>query len=232
MYFEDYEEVMYNFLRSRVEEVTRVGLSNRMTSDSQSFTGDNSTVEFTLTQQPQSIVNVTVNGVEQVMYSAYNIDLDNKKIKFRVAPATDADIVVNFKRGSNWIYPDSPKSSLTKNSYPRIGIFQITAPEQPEEMGNQVNSYATVTFQIDVVTYLDQECTIGSETYTGVDVAKYIGRQVRNAFKDYAKTDLIYCVWDFAILNNYPQPFEDSLNTHRRIIEVSLEFRNMRRMVT
>ena len=63
MYFEEPEEIIYNFLRARVGELTRDGLSDRTSLDSQTFAGDASTTEFTLTNQPICVISITVGGV-------------------------------------------------------------------------------------------------------------------------------------------------------------------------
>lgn len=231
MYFEEPEEIIYNFLRARVGELTRSGLSNRTSLDSQTFAGDNSTTEFTLTNQPMCIISITVGGVTQIPYEQYNIDLDNKKIKFTTAPANAAAIVVNFKTGTNWIFPDSPRATLTKKSYPRIGSYQLNKSSVFEEIGSTADTYDTALFQIDVIAYKDQVCTTINDTVTGVDVAKYLARQIENAFKDYTYPDLAYVVKYWQILDNAPVPFAEPLNIHRRVINLRVEFRNLRRLI-
>jgi len=231
IYFSEPEEVIYNFLRARVDEVTRTGLSNRMTADTQNFSGNASDTEFTLTEQPECIVSVVVDGVTQIPYTAYNIDLDNKKIKFATAPASGTDnIVVSFKKGSNWIYPDLPRVDLSKNNFPRIGSWQISKTSGFEEVGDQSNTYDTVVFQIDVLSYKDLLCEVSGESFSGPDVTRYLARQVENAFKDYAKTDLIGVLYDFQILDNSPAPYQSPLNIFQRIMQIRFNMRNFRRL--
>ena len=231
MYFEEPEEIIYNFLRARVGELTRSGLADRTSLDSQTFTGDGSTTEFTFTNQPNCIISASVNSVTQVPYEHFNIDLDNKKIQFATAPADTVDVVVNFKTGTNWIFPDSPRQNLTKNSYPRIGSYQLSKSSGFEGLGSTGNTYDTALFQIDVLAYKDQICTTINDTVTGVDVSKYIAREIENAFKDYTHSDLLYVVYNWDILDNSPVPFAESLNIHRRIIQIRVNFRNLRRLI-
>lgn len=232
MYFEEPEEIVYNFLRYKVAEIERSGLENRYDEATQSFTGDGSTVEFYIDENIQAVKSVTVDGTTQIPFSAYNIDLDNNKIKFRTAPGDTLAIVVTYLVGSNWVFPDSPREDLSKDSYPRIGCWQISESTDPEEMGTQSNSYDTVLFQIDVVTHKDVMCLIDSEYKGGLNVTKYLARQIKNAFKDYAKTDLIYTILDFRIIENSPLPYQEDLNIYRRIVQVQITFRNLRRMIT
>ena len=231
MYFEEPEEIIYNFLRARVGELTRDGLSDRTSLDSQTFTGDGSTTEFTFTNQPNCIISATVNSIAQIPYQHFNIDLDNKKIKFETAPADTVDVVVNFRTGSNWIYPDSPRENLTKNSFPRIASYQLSKSSDFEELGDTSDTYDTALFQLDVLAYKDQICTTLNDTVTGVDVSKYLARQIENAFKDYLQSDLLYVVHYFQILDNSPVPFAEPLNIHRRTISIKVYFRNLRRLI-
>jgi hypothetical protein len=231
MYFEEPEEIIYNFLRARVGELTRTGLADRTASDSQTFVGDASTTEFTFTTQPICVISATVNGVTQIPYEHFNIDLDNKKISFVTAPGNLEDVVVSFKTGTNWIFPDSPRENLTKNSYPRIASIQLGKSSSFEELGGTANTYDDVLFQIDVLGYKDQICTTINDTVTGVDVSKFLARQIENAFKDYTATDLLFVVYNWQILDNSPVPFAEPLNIHRRVISIRVQFRNLRRLI-
>jgi len=232
MYLEDPEEIIAHFLRANLSEITRQDCADRLSTATDSFTGDASEVEFVLDTTPDSITSITVDGITQIPYLHYNIDLDNKSIKFRDAPGNTLAIVVNSKIGSSWIYPDSPRLDLTKNSYPRIGSWVISDSSDFEELGDTADTYDTVVMQFDILAYKDQLCTVSSETIADIDVAKYLSRQVKNAFKDNLNSELIYMVSDFQIINSIPVPFTDALNIHRRIMEIRFQFRNLRRLTT
>jgi hypothetical protein len=115
---------------------------------------------------------------------------------------------------------------------PRVGMWQLSKESSDEELGNQVNSYDTVVYQIDCLGFKDVFCTVNGENIADIEVAKYIARQVENAFKDYANTDLIFVLSKFDILDNAPAPFAEPLNIHRRILQMRFEMRNLRRMIT
>ena len=79
-------------LRSKVDEISRVGSSNRQVNATETFSGDNSTKQFTVTNTPLQCVNsLTVGGVAQVKHVDYNIDLDNSRVNFAVAPASGSN---------------------------------------------------------------------------------------------------------------------------------------------
>ncbi len=118
-YLQEPVKIFENFLRGKLPELTRVGLSNRQTTDSESFNGDDSETDFTLTIQPIAINTVTVDGSEVFPYWHFNIDLDNKIIKFKTAPGIGVDnVVVSFEKGSNWVF-DSRGGEVGGMPYPR-----------------------------------------------------------------------------------------------------------------
>lgn len=225
MYLEEPEEILTNFLRSRITEITRTGESNRQTNTSQNFSGDDNTKIFTLTNTPVSIKTVTVGGVTQTPYLHYDIDLDNKKIRFVTAPGTGTNnITVNYYYGSTWIYPDSPRDDLARLSYPRIGVIKISESDIFKEIGSTA-LFNNITFQFDIVSFKNLKCTINSENHQGNEVTRYLSRRLINAFQDNFSTDLIYKCTDFIIINNYPIPFEEDKNIFRHIVEMLIQFR-------
>ena len=218
-------KIFENFLRSKLSELTRVGLSNRQTTDSESFNGDDSTTEFTLTLQPIAINSITIGGTEVYPFTQFNIDLDNKKIKFRTAPATGTNnIVINFEKGSNWIYAGKPSVGLSKTEFPRITIQQFKTGSTFVGTGS-TNTYDVYTMQFDVLTYRKQLITIGTETKEGPDVTEYLAEEISKAIKTYWDPYLVYRIILFTPVSDDPAPFEPAPNIHRRIVQVSCEFR-------
>jgi hypothetical protein len=220
-------DILVQFLRVNVTELTRNGLSNRQTAGTQSFNGDGATDIFTLTTQPVCIKTVTVGGVLQTCYLHYEIDIDNKKIKFNAGyiPAVGTNnIVVTFDSGSTWVYPDKPREDLKKSNYPRLGVTHLVENSYDMGMG-ETETYDSLTFQIDVVAFKDQLCTVGSESIADADVAQYLARQVCKKIKR-SRALIQNKLYNPVILNNYPVPFEDDKHIVRRIIEVKYEANN------
>lgn len=237
MYFEEPESVILNFIRSRISELVRRNknndgdLSNRQTAASKSFTPTVGQTELTLVDSPLSIVSVSVDSVTKIPYEHYNIDLDNKKVKFRTAFEGTETALVSYYKGTNWIFPDKPRKDLARDSYPRISCIQLTENPIFIELGTtETNEY--VTFQFDVLSFKDQLCKIGSETIEGPDIAIYLARKIVNAFKDYWSTDLLYVIRDIKFMTNDPIPFDEGLNLFRRTVDIQFTFRNMRNLVS
>lgn len=224
------DEQLMNFLRSTVTEITRTGLSNRQTnSQTQSFSGNDSTTVFTLTNKAVCINFVTISGSTQTAFLDYQIDLDNKKITFTTAPATGTNnIVVNHDTGTNWIYTDVPRDDLKKVSFPRLVITTINESGVLQGL-NQNDTFDTVTLQIDIIAYKDQLCTnAGSDKIQGMDVAQLLARSVRTAIKNNWRAELMsYALFNPTYLNNIPLPFDEGNNLFRRIITISFDALNI-----
>lgn len=223
------DEILMNFLRSTVTEVTRTGVSNRQTNTVETFNGDTTTKIFTLTVAPVCINSVSVGGTTQVAYLDYQIDLDNKKITFTSAPGTGTgNISVDTDTGSNWVYTDFPRDDLKKASYPRIGITVINESGEQQGIG-ATGTYDNISFQLDIVAYKDQACTnAGSDKIQGMDVAQLIARRVRTAIKNNWDSELLnYSLFYPVYQNNIPLPFDESNNLFRRIVTVSFDALNI-----
>ena len=219
------EDILTEFIRAEVSEVTRVGLNNRQTTDSESFNGDDSTTEFTLTESSAvvAINSVVVDSVTQNKHTSYLIDLDNKKITFASAPgAGSSNVVVSYEKGSTWVYPDKVRDDLSVSSYPRVGIMTITQSEVPQGIDAAQPFWMDGVYQIDVVAYKGQKCTISTETKEGQDVANYIGRQIINKLTTTTSSKLGLKLYTPRILVNIPLPFDEEKNIFRRHIEVAL----------
>jgi len=82
-----------------MNKITLVG-GKATYSKEDSFTGDGSTKEFTLTYRPVGNVRVLVDGTEKTPVSAsggdYSVDAESKKITFESAPADGSEIKVQY----------------------------------------------------------------------------------------------------------------------------------------
>lgn len=221
-------EILTHFLRVSVDEITRVGVSNRHTNTTQSFNGNGATDIFTITTNyPTCINSVTVGGTLQTPYLHYDIDLDNKKIRFKpgyIPTVGTNNIVIDYDYGTNWIYPDKPRIELAKTSYPRIAVISLGENSSDAGMG-ETNTDEILTFQIDILAYKDQKCTIDNETKEGPDVCQYLARQVIKKIHE-SRALMQYKLYNPQILNNFPIPFQEDKNIFRQVIELKLEANN------
>ena len=223
------DEILQNFLRSTVAEVTRVGLSNRQTTDSESFNGTGAQTVFTITKTPLLAINsVTVDAVEMTAYLDYQIDIDNSKITFTTAPGSGTDnVVISLEKGSNWIFTDLPRDDLKKENYPRIGIQALDEDGNLQGLGEH-DTWDTVIFQIDIVAYKDQKCTIATEAKQDMDVAQHLARAVRSAIKNNWQGKLLkHKLFEPVYAGNAPIPFDESNNMYRRVLTINFNAQNI-----
>lgn len=160
------DEILVEFLQSEIIEPERyvynkstnaiTRFTKRHITKRETFSGDGSTVRFTLTSTKLFCVRtVEVGGTTKVKYQDYEIDLDNNQIIFGTAPTAGGDnIMVEYDyhtTGTTWIYTDMPRMDLNIDSFPRIAVVSLT------ESGGPIGMFDTdflddLTFQIDILT--------------------------------------------------------------------------------
>lgn len=213
------DEILMHFLRSKLDDVVTSDHSSRTSNDSDTFAGDGAETDFTLTNNPVCITSVTVDGTEVYPFTHFNIDLDNKQVKFLTAPADSAVIVVNYKKGTNWIYADKSRDTLSRSSYPRIEIMMLPVTgERTSVAGDE--TLDNVNFTITVVTQKELEHTIDGESKYGQDAVNYIGRKVKYALTKEWRLYLSGKLFNPEILGSGPVPFNPLLSNFQKVIDV------------
>jgi len=223
------DEILSEFLRANVTEITRVGLSNRQEANNQTFDGDGATKIFTMTNQPVCINTAVVDGTTLTKYVGYEIDLTNKKITFATAPADDTgNVVITAKKTSSWIYPGKARDDLTKGSYPRIAVTTLSMDGSMFSIGSG-DLWNRVTLQVDILCFHEQKCTISGETRTGQDVAEYISQQVITAIMNNINSNarMGNRLVNPSLLRVIPMPFDNANNIFRVMQEWRFEGQNM-----
>jgi hypothetical protein len=219
------EEILTEFLRVNVSEVTRQGLSNRQSNDTQSYTATAGQTIFTITDKtPIVCINeVTINTNKIYKYIDYDIDLDANKITLKTGATLGDAVVIDYDYGSNWIYDDKPRDDLKSSSYPRISVIKLTGSERQRGLADDYY-YKNFTAQIDVLAFKGQLCTISTETKEGDDVCKYIANDIITQIKTKWRSELKSALFNFNIISNgIPVPFEEGRSQFRRIIEISFD---------
>lgn len=216
-------EVLVEFLRANITQVTRVGLSDNMTSAVQSFNGTGAQTQFVLTNSPLAIVSAVVDGSTLYKYNDYQVNLRTKTVTFTSIPGIGVNnVVITYYYGTNWIHRDRDRTEEDWNpeSFPKIVVSCLSESGVPIGIGED-NYWDTITFQIDVLARKDQKCTIDGETREGQFVCDYLARRVRETFNqgDH-RIHLTNTLENPVILRNIPLPFDQSHNIFRRIVEV------------
>lgn len=97
---------------------------SRGTSTTGSFTGNGTTTQFTLTEQPLNATAVTVAGDSKTMGVDYTITYETKVVTFATAPADGAAIVVTYRYATgnkSLVYLAFPDTTA---AYPQIVLSQ------------------------------------------------------------------------------------------------------------
>lgn len=134
--FKEIRRELCIFLRNNITDP-----SSRITEASQSFSGNGSTKTFTITQTGVvSVKSITVTSVSKAFGTDYSVSYGNEggttTITFVDAPiAGTNNIVVTYRYGKNWIYPDFPKQNLSTDSFPRVAITFTNGTIRPLGIG-------------------------------------------------------------------------------------------------
>ena len=134
----EYKKEICNFLRnSDIFTISQRGV----TTVTQEFNGDNSTVDFDLTNtNVKNVRSVTINSVAQSYGTDYTVDFQGSnpgRVTFTVAPGSGTNNVdIQYDYGdTDKIYPDFPRKDLTLSSYPRIGFDILVANTEDGGIG-------------------------------------------------------------------------------------------------
>lgn len=106
-----------------LREVMTDPRTTRESTNSETFSSGETEYELTATTgNPQVITSLTIGGVAQKKWKDYFYDWQNYKI---ILPsAASGEVIVNYKQGTGWIYPDKPNYKLSATSFPRINVMK------------------------------------------------------------------------------------------------------------
>ncbi len=132
--------------------------------------------------------------------------------------------------GDNWIYPDWPRvtgnGALSKNSYPRISIIDISETGEPLTIGNTAGLFQTILLQIDVwIWSKDKDAmilVIDSDNYEGTRLRDKIARDVINELRNhfYSDTNTKYEYSDFNVTGMRSIDFDEVSGILRKTIDI------------
>lgn len=105
-----------------------------VTTTTETFDGDNSTVTFNFSSSGvKNVRSVTVDAVSQTNYTDYDVDYFAGTITFTSAPASGTDnISISLDYGNDSIFDDWPRDDLNINSFPRVS-FDIISKASSEQ---------------------------------------------------------------------------------------------------
>jgi len=213
--------IIVDFLRKNVTDPRA-----RITSKSNTITATAGQTSFSITPTAtyslSHITSVTVAGTASTKWEDYYIDFKNEKIIFFTGLTVGQAVVITFGEGTtNWIYPDKPNKKLNALAFPRINIMIIGAPGA--RLGNyEAPVEAVPRVQVDIWTKEKQDnqiFTIGSDKYTGENLAEYLSYKITEAFEDNEK-ELFPALYGYDPIGMPPDlPFDEELQCHHKVVE-------------
>jgi hypothetical protein len=171
------------------------------------------------------VTGVTIDGASMgaLKWTNYHWDYQNTVLTFYTAFAGTEEVIVTYKYGTqNWIYSDKPDDKVKATDFPRISVFNVSAP------GSRLGNYeapveGSVILQIDVWSKDRYSKTIGGRTYSNNYMTRYLGNQITKAFED-NESSL------FPLLYNYipvsgprAAPYSTKYQAYHTIIDINLK---------
>lgn len=140
--------------------------SSRDTIGSDVYTAGGASGNFTLSHKDvKNITSLTVSGIAQTAYLDYTPDYKNNDptlfptATMASAPVSGVQVIVNYKYGTGWIFPDYPRKDLTLSSYPRVGIDIISKRTEPLGIGGTA---ILSDYLMSMVAYADKASVVDS----------------------------------------------------------------------
>jgi len=214
------EDILTHFLRTIIPDMTRSGLSERLSNSTIILSGDGVTKSFSLPSNLSCIKSVSVGGTEVTPFLDYNIDLRNSLILFSIAPPSGTDnISIDIQTGTNWIYADKPRDSLKRNSFPRLAVLNISENSVPQGMSED-DTYETMVFQIDVLSYKNMMCQGDTDYLEGAQVTQYLAREIKKQIKANWRKGIKAKLFNPVFIGINPIPFDENQGIYRHMIEI------------
>lgn len=172
---------------------------------SESFSGNNLTTSFGLSNNSNSIY-LTVGGTEQKYGTDYTINTTGNTITFTSAPTTGTNnITAEYKHGPTWIYPDFNKAGMTLSDFPRISCSIISSNTLPLAIGGE-------KFRTSLILSI----TVAGKTRQQIN---NLIQQIRNRLLTKTK--------NFGLFVNIEPSAESAIqnsNLHNRILQRTIDF--------
>lgn len=113
-----------------------------VTTGSETFSGDGSTLTYTLSNDiVRNVRTITIGGTAQSFGTDYSVDYNSSSstITFTSAPTNGSDnisVSYDYKAsGGDKIYPDYVRADLSNSSFPRVSVSYMGAESTPLGLG-------------------------------------------------------------------------------------------------
>ena len=170
------KDFITDFLHTNLEDPR-----GRLSNNSETFSLGSTAYSLTATSgKALAITSLTVGGVAKTKWTDYFWDYQNEKVIF--TSATTGEVIVNYKQGTAWIYPDKPLTSLSETSFPRINILDSGGTDLP--LGQlESPTEDSRAYQVDVWVKKDFIYTLNDHKYSNNSLADYVAEKAKKSFR-------------------------------------------------
>jgi hypothetical protein len=150
-YNEIKEEIVVKLRNANILSTTQ----RNVTTVVETFDGNDLTIDFVLSNSNlKNIRTITISSVAQDFGSDYTVNYKTATVTFLSAPATGSDnISITYDYGTDRIFTDLPKNTLTVNNFPRIGVDIIGDNSDENELSGDTKitniSFSIVVYSVD-----------------------------------------------------------------------------------
>ena len=211
-YFQMKQELVV-FLRNQdVMTITSRGV----TTVTEEFNGTGSKTDFVLAQSNlKNVRSVTVGGVAKTFGTDYTVDYTTYTVTFTTAPASGTNNVdIEYDYGTDKIFPDFPKTTLSISNFPRISVDLISVDSVPGGFGNVLKNRITFTVVVygvnkkDILDYLTSVRSAFISEWTSFYYLKHVIRPIATGpmimmSLEKGKDKVMQQNIDFEVLFNY-----------------------------
>jgi hypothetical protein len=199
--------------------------TSRESTRTQTLSAGSSTYTLTPTSgSVQSITSLKIGGVTQKKWKDYFWDWQNQKI---ILPAAaTGSVVVIYKQGTAWIYPDKPNVKLSEDSFPRISVFKNAGVEVRFGQYNAPME-STIACQIDMWIKSGFIFTDANGfKYEGEKLASYISNKAKNALTDNEENLYSYGYSLRIPTSDRSLPYDEEYQAHHKLFIIEFNSLN------
>ena len=212
-------------LSDLLREIMTDPRTTRESTNSETFLAGESEYSLTATTgRPQAITSLTVGGVSQTKWKDYFYDWQNYKIIF--SGVTAGEVVVNYKQGTGWIFPDKPHHKLSSTSFPRINILKSAGVESRFGQYNAPME-STIALQIDFWVKNDLIYTDANGFKWAEDkLAEYLTSKAKKNLSDNVEKLFAYGYSLRIPTSDRDMPFDEEYQAHHKLFIIEFNSLN------
>jgi len=215
------KEVISDLLRETIDDPRQT----RESTNSETFSSGATEYQLTATTgSVQSITSLTIGGISKIKWKDYYWNQQSQKV-ILPNPAS-GEVIVNYKQGTGWIYPDKPHKKLSENSFPRINVLKAAGVST--RLG-QYNSPMEETIGLQVDFWVKEGFIFTDHNgikWANGKLAEYLVIKAKKALSDNENKLFSYGYSLRIPTSDRDLPFDEEYQTHHKLFIVEFNSLN------